>query len=130
MHNSRTSRRYLLKTLAAAGGAVSAFDLWAQVASNEGGANPRRIDVHHHYDLPGGRGPLGSWTPAKAIEEMDKHGIETSIISRTSGETEEGGEKGRAFARKANEFAAKVVSDNRKRLGFFAISLTPMRKAP
>jgi predicted TIM-barrel fold metal-dependent hydrolase len=51
---------------------------------------------------------------------MDKHGIETSIISRTSGETEEGGERGRAFARKSNEFAAKVVSDNQKRFGFFA----------
>jgi len=121
MHNSRTSRRDLLKLFAAAGGAmVPASGLWAQTASNAGGANPRRIDVHHHYDFLGGRGPLGSWTPAKAIEEMDKHGIETSIISRTSGETEEGGEKGRAFARKSNEFAAKVASDNRKRLGFFA----------
>src|SRR5215469_9239906 len=117
-----TSRRDVLKTFAAASGALlPASGLWAQTASNASGSNPRRIDVHHHYGLPGGRGPLGSWTPAKAIEEMDKHGIETSIISRTSGETEDGGEKARTFARKSNEFAAKVVSDNRKRLGFFAI---------
>jgi predicted TIM-barrel fold metal-dependent hydrolase len=111
----------LIENIAAAGGAIlPASAVWAQTASNGGGANPRWIDVHHHYDFLGGRGPLGSWTAAKAIEEMDKHGIETSIISRTSGETEEGGEKGRAFARKSNEFAAKVVSDNPKRFGFFA----------
>jgi len=122
MHYSGASRRDLLKAVAAAGGAMVAptCGLWSQSASNPGGRNPRRIDVHHHYDLPGGRGVLGSWTPTKAIEEMDKHGIETSIISRTSGETEEGGDKGRAFARRSNEFAAKVVSDNQKRFGFFA----------
>ena len=96
MHDSGASRRDLLKAVAAAGGAIVVGGLWSQTASNPGGRNPRRIDVHHHYDLPGGRGVLASWTPTKAIEEMDKHGIETSIISRTSGETEEGGEKGRA----------------------------------
>lgn len=121
MPNSRTSRRDLLKTFAAAGVAiVPASGLWAQIASKAGGANPRRIDVHHHYDFLGGRGALGSWTAVKAIEEMDKYGIETSIISRTSGETEQGGEKGRDFARRSNEFAAKVVGDNPKRFGFFA----------
>ena len=111
MHYSGASRRDLLKAVATAGGAmvVPACGLWSQTASNPSGTNPRRIDVHHHYDLPGGRGVLGSWTPTKAIEEMDKHGIETSIISRTSGETEEGGEKGRAFARKSNELDRKSV---------------------
>lgn len=120
MHAFRTSRRDLLKAFAAAGAMVPASGVWAQTGSNGDRSNPRRIDVHHHYGLPGGRGPLGSWSPARAIEEMDKHGIETSIISRTSGETEDGGEKARAFARKTNEFAAKVVSDNPKRFGFFA----------
>ena len=68
----------------------------------------------------GGARPLfGAWTAAKAIEEIDQHGIEVSIISRTSGETEEGGE-GPRLRRKSNEFAAKVVSDNPKRFGFFA----------
>lgn len=119
MSNSKTSRRNVLKTFAAvsAGAMLPAYEMWAQTSKSDG-SNPRRIDVHHHYGLPGGRGPMGSWTAAKAIEEMDKHGIETSIISRTSGETEEPG--GRDFARKSNEFAAKVVSDNPKRFGFFA----------
>src|SRR5262249_38879742 len=90
MHNPRTSRRDLLKTFAAAAGwaMIPASELWAQTPKASG-ANARRIDVHHHYDFLGGRGALGSWTAAKAIEEMDKHAIETSIISRTSGETEE-----------------------------------------
>ena len=115
MRNHQTSRRDLLKTLGGGAVALPATALWAQPA-----ARPRRIDVHHHYDMPGGRGVLGSWTVARALEAMDQHGIETSIISRTTGETEEGGEKGRAFARRSNEFAAKVVSDHPRRLGFFA----------
>jgi predicted TIM-barrel fold metal-dependent hydrolase len=116
MRHAETSRRGLLKTFAAATAVgLPTCALWPETP-----ANLRRIDVHHHYDMPGGRGVLGSWTATRALDEMDKHGIETSIISRTSGETEEGGEKGRAFARRSNEFAAKVVSDHPKRFGFFA----------
>jgi predicted TIM-barrel fold metal-dependent hydrolase len=120
MHSVRTSRRDLLKTFAAAAGwaMLPSSGMWAQIAKPP--ANPRRIDVHHHYDFLGGSGVLQSWTVAKAIEEMDRHGIETSIISRTSQETEGGGEKARSFARRSNEFAAKVASDNPKRFGFFA----------
>ena len=121
MDNSGTSRRDLLKTLAAAGGAMlPASVLWAQTGSNGGWRESPPDRCAPSLRFAGGRGPLGSWTAAKAIEEMDKHGIETSVISRTSGETEEGGEKARTFARKSNEFAAKVVSDNPKRFGFFA----------
>lgn len=115
------SRRDLLKTFGAAGAG-------ALLASGRLGAqnNPGRIDVHHHYALPdagGGRGKqVGApWTPELALEQMDKHGIETTIFSRPGGETELGGEKARAFARRANEYVAKVVSDNRKRFGFFAV---------
>lgn len=117
------SRRDLLKAFAAAGmGALApASGLLAQSARSAGGANPRRIDVHHHYQLPGAGGNLAFWNPARAIEEMDKNGIETTILSRPGGEADDGSEKARAFARKANEYAAKVVSDNPKRFGFFAV---------
>jgi predicted TIM-barrel fold metal-dependent hydrolase len=81
--------------------------------------------MHHHYspDAPDGRGKQAgtAWTLAGALEAMDKHGIETTIISRPGGQSEEGGEKARAFCRRTNEFAAKVVSDNPKRFGFFAV---------
>jgi predicted TIM-barrel fold metal-dependent hydrolase len=115
------SRRDLLKTFAAAG-----LGTLAPIGRLGAQNNPRRIDVHHHYALPdagGGRGKQvgAAWTPALALEQMDKHGIETTIFSRPGGEAEAGGEKGRAFARRANEYIAKVVDDNRKRFGFFAV---------
>ena len=97
--------------------------LIAQTAGKASGANPRRIDVHHHLQLPGvgNASALNFWTPARALEEMDKHGIETTILSRPGGEADAGGEKARAFARRVNEYAAKVVSDNPRRFGFFAV---------
>jgi predicted TIM-barrel fold metal-dependent hydrolase len=117
---SGITRRDLLTSLAAGGAAVLAVNK----ISAQGG-NPRRIDVHHHYALPdSGNGKKGGgtvWTPALALEQMDKHGIETTLFSRPGGEGEEGGEKARAFVRRCNEYIAKVVSDNRKRFGFFAV---------
>ncbi len=119
---SGTSRRDLLKTLTAAGlgGPAAHSALIAQNGGN-GAANPRRIDVHQHLQLPGSRGGLSWWTPEKALEQMDKHGIETTILSRPGGEADAGGEQPRAFARRVNEYAAKIVSDHPKRFGFFAV---------
>jgi 6-methylsalicylate decarboxylase len=116
------SRREVLKTIVAAGlgAAASGSCLLAQAGLEASSANPRRIDVHHHLQLPGFRGGLSWWTPEKAIEQMDKHGIETTILSRPGGEADNGTEKARAFARRVNEFAAKIVSDHPKRFGFFA----------
>jgi len=113
-------RRQLMKTFAAAGAGafISRGMLNAQ-------GNPRRIDVHHHYSPPvpaGGRGnALTAWSPARALEQMDKFGIETTIFSRPTGDSELGGEKARKFCRESNEYIAKVVSDNPKRFGFFAV---------
>ena len=117
------SRRELLKALAAGAAAILPAGLIAQTARKASGANPRRIDVHHHLQLPGvgNASALNFWTPARALEEMDKHGIETTILSRPGGEADAGGEKARAFARRVNEYAAKVVSDNPRRFGFFAV---------
>jgi len=119
MQDRNTSRRDLLKAFAAAGAAVPMGRLLAQ-----NGANPRRIDMHHHFQLPDagrGRGGGQSWSPSLALEVMDKHGIETTILSRPGGEAYDKTEKGATFARRVNEYAAKVVSDNPKRFGFFAV---------
>src|SRR6266850_6734758 len=113
---SEMDRRELLKTFAAVG--AGAFFSGSRLSAQ---GNPRRIDVHHHYQLPGTGGALGFWSPARALEEMDKFGIETTVLSRPGGEAHDGTEKARTFARRSNEYAAKVVSDNRKRFGFFAI---------
>jgi len=113
------SRRDALK-------AAAGFSALAAVQKAYGQANPRRIDVHHHYALPATgnekkKGAGQAWSPALALEQMDKHGIETTLFSRPGGEGEEGGEKARAFVRRCNEYIAKVVSDNPKRFGFFAV---------
>jgi predicted TIM-barrel fold metal-dependent hydrolase len=114
------TRRDVLTAFAGVGAAALAVNKM----SAQG--NPRRIDVHHHYAPPpepgntkkgGGR----VWTPALALEQMDKHGIETTIFSRPTGDSELGGEKARTFCRQSNEYIAKVVSDNKKRFGFFAV---------
>jgi len=113
---TRRSRRELLKMFAAAGAGAL-----ASTSALRAQTNPRRIDVHHHYQLPGAGGNLAFWNPARALEEMDKNGIESTILSRPGGEGDDGTEKARTFARKANEYAAKVVSDHPKRFGFFAV---------
>src|SRR5579862_9286480 len=116
------SRRELLRTFAAAGvGAMlPATGLTAQTGRPGGVANPRRIDVHQHLQIGTGGG-LGWWTPEKSLEQMDKHGIAATIFSRPGGEAYEGNEKSRTFARKTNEYGARLASDNPKRFGFFAV---------
>jgi predicted TIM-barrel fold metal-dependent hydrolase len=122
------SRRDLLQGLAAAG--VGALVPASGLIAQNGGATPRRIDMHHHYQLPGtGRGEGAGWTPEKALEVMDQHGVETTILSRPGGEAYDGTEKGATFARRINEYGAKMVSDHPKRFGFFAVIPFPDTKA-
>jgi len=117
------SRRQILKTFAGAG-ALSYFSADRMRAQ----ANPRRIDVHHHFQMPaaegrgGGNAGLGWWTPQHSLDMMDKFGIELAMISNpgASAVGYDGTEKGNAAARRSNEYGAKLVSDHRKRFGFFA----------
>jgi predicted TIM-barrel fold metal-dependent hydrolase len=124
------TRRDVLVTLT---GGAAAFVAARRISAQAG--NPRRIDVHHHYAPPPDpnskkKGGGTAWTPALALEQMDKHGIEATIFSRPGGESEEGGEKARTFVRRSNEYIAKVVSDNPKRFGFFAVIGPPSRWNP
>src|SRR5262245_20347176 len=138
-------RRQFLKTLAALGaGAMNPTrELLAQPpykVTAKGGS----IDVHHHHAPPGlgvggggGRGAAaggggavgargggggGLWTPQRAIEQMDKFGIGTAILSLTqAGDViYDNTPKGRAAVRTANEFGAKCMQDYPKRFGLFA----------
>ncbi|MGH6691323.1 MAG: twin-arginine translocation signal domain-containing protein, partial [Gammaproteobacteria bacterium] len=86
------SRRRFLTGLAATGAAAllpdGRFGAHAQAPTN---ASARRIDVHCHFSSPGfiqtikarntGQMPLMTWTPAKTIEDMDRDGVATSIVS-------------------------------------------------
>ena len=55
--------------------------LLAQTAIN----HPGRIDVHHHYRLPGETTGFGRpWSAEGALHEMELHNVAATIISRTS----------------------------------------------
>ncbi len=92
---------------------------------------PFRIDVHHHVSSPGfiaeisgrrtGQAPLMKWTVGQSLEDMDKGGVGTAILSVSEPSVFFGNyNSARKLARETNEFAAKLISDNPGRFGMFA----------
>jgi predicted TIM-barrel fold metal-dependent hydrolase len=97
-----------------------------------------RIDVHHHFIpqfhvdammAPGRRAgaPPPKWSPALSLEDMDKSGIATSILSIAQPGVWYGNnvEESRALARQLNEFGTKVARDHPGRFGLFAAIAPP-----
>jgi len=141
-----TSRREFLKAVAVAGASsmLSARGLMAQTPSPTGNAKPNRIDVHHHILPPPymlrardqilaisdrDHSALLNWTPAKAIEEMDKNGIATAMTSLGLPGVWFGGTKAaRSLARACNEYAAQMARDHPGRFGTFAALPLPDRE--
>jgi len=88
--------------------------------------------VHHHLAPPKwiadvvvgrktGQRPLANWTPAKAIEDMDKGGVATSVTSISEPAVWFGdNDAARKLARECNEYAAKLKADHPGRFGMFA----------
>jgi len=130
------SRRRFLTTLGALGVTtlVSGSRTGAQVTSAPPGSEPDRIDVHHHMLPPAytaiTRERIGqitsspdvlNWTPARSLEQMDRFGISTSILSLPLPGVWFGGpDTSRKLARVSNEFGARVSADMPERFGFFA----------
>ncbi len=136
------SRRGFLKAFGALGlaGAVASTPGFAQSAIPTLAAT-RRIDVHHHvyppewfaakrdFILNSSDNPpaiMTQWTPARAIEQMDKNGIATGIASVGNpgvwfGDVAEA----RRLSRLANEGMAKIASDHPGRFGVFAALALP-----
>src|SRR5689334_9737346 len=90
------SRRQFLTVLGVLGAqAVLRTRLPSLAAAQGPGLTPalgrgKRIDMHHHYApkswqdamVKAGMGDVrGAWTPAKSIEEMDKGGTKTAMVS-------------------------------------------------
>jgi predicted TIM-barrel fold metal-dependent hydrolase len=124
-----TSRREVLKALTALGvGAILPATGLVARASRKSAALGKsgRIDVHHHMLPPFQTSPPfvanRHWTPESTLATMEKFGTSTAILSLTLAAEilYDGTEKARTFARKANEYGAKLVSDNPKRFGLFA----------
>jgi predicted TIM-barrel fold metal-dependent hydrolase len=126
------SRRELLYAMAALGAAavLPEFGFAAQTGS-AAPARPFRIDTHHHFSVPKliaestAKGitqtGLQDWTPQKSIDQMDKGGVATSIISISDPGVWFGDNAAaRALARECNDFAAKTIKDYPGRFGLFA----------
>lgn len=128
------SRRDVLAGLAGLG-AAALFGGSKLTAQN--GSGPRRWDLHHHFGSPAwlkvvadkkmsGYQTWQPYSPAKAIEDMDKGGVQMSFISLTTpgiwfGDVEET----RKLARDMNEYGARMVSDYPGRFGLFAVLPLP-----
>jgi predicted TIM-barrel fold metal-dependent hydrolase len=132
-----TCRREFLKSVAlvGAGTLLSANGLMAQKLPG-GDVKPNRVDVHHHILPPPymlrardrvleisdrDHSALLNWTPARAVEEMDRCGISTAITSLSlPGVWFGGAEAARSLARTCNEYGAQMVRDYAGRFGLFA----------
>ena len=98
---------------------------------------PRRIDVHNHFTPPAylaamreqiiaaidtDPAPVLQWNPGHAIEEMDRSGVATAVLSlSTPGLWVLDDEaRVREITRRSNEYAAGLVRDYPGRFGLFA----------
>lgn len=111
--------------IAAAGSCVAAA---ATAAGTR--AAPHRIDVHGHIippqyldEAPPSAAMQRSrqWSPERALEEMDRNGIATSMLSfSTPYLWHPGVEAGRRLARLCNDYSAGLVRDRPARFGLMA----------
>src|SRR5262245_6661612 len=119
------------------GQAIAAMGLCSAArAQGSLGAGSQRIDIHHHFAPPAwiaevkGRPLLQpantSWTPEKSIEDLDRAGSATAVISITNPGLWFGDDNAtNRIARACNEYGAKLVQQYPKRFGLFAAMPLP-----
>ena len=140
MLDTRQSRRQFLGSITAGGFAAlaAARQLGAQAAA-------QRIDIHHHFVSPSflqvlternakatvpGLAAWKGYSPARAIETLDRTGVQTAMLSITApgvwfGDAAQAGR----LAREMNEYAAaRLVGDYNGRFGLFAVLPLPRRR--
>ncbi len=123
-------RRGVLCGAAGLGAAVLAGGARAQAP------RPFRVDVHHHMYPPeylAGLGRhlrvppvMGAWTPEHSLDQMDRAGIRTAMLSITApgvwfGDPAEA----RQLARASNEYGAGLKRDHAGRFGLYAALPAP-----
>ena len=125
-------RREFIAGLAAIGASAIVPDVLEGAQTRPSpSASPFLIDVHYHGNSPGfiaaikarntGQTALMNWTPAKALEDMDRDGVATSIMSTSEPSVYFGdAAAARALARECNDYFARLVSDHPTRFGMFA----------
>src|SRR5579862_2535913 len=115
--SKRFQRREILAGLAVLGAAALIPDGLSSAQTKI--APAARIDTHHHVSSPGyiaaiaarktGQRALIEWTPEKSLEEMDKAGVATAIMSTSEPGVWFGdNEAARSLARECNEYGAKL----------------------
>jgi len=143
----RSTRRQFIGTLTVGAGALLATRLSSaqgpfDQAQGRQPAPTRRIDIHQHFVSPSFLAFLGAknavsavpgfaawkdYSPARAVETLDRVGTQTAMLSITApgvwfGDAQEA----RKLAREMNEFAAaKMVADHKGRFGLFAVLPLP-----
>ncbi len=118
--------------------AANASQYAAAPIANAQPASPAksRVDVHHHFIPPfhadvmavrrsGGRPPR--WSPQMSLDEMDKNGIATAILSLVQPATwfADDVPLSRSLAHECNEYGAKLMRDHPGRFGLFAAISPP-----
>jgi 6-methylsalicylate decarboxylase len=106
----------------ALGGAAAATRM--QPAAAQVAASKTRIDVHHHFVppfhvdammAPGRRTgpPPPKWSPTLSLEDMDRSGIATAVLSVVQPGVWYGDnvEEARSLGRRLNEYGATMVKD-------------------
>ncbi len=128
-------RRGFLAGVAALGACelLSSSRLWSQAPA----ANPRRLDLHHHFASDRykkrltevkrqGWDSFQGYTPEKALDAMDKAGVSTAFLSCSTPGVWLGDDfaperdQAIALARDMNEYARRLMTDHKGRFGLFA----------
>src|SRR5258706_4136426 len=134
---AQPARRRFLAGVAGLGlGAVPAIGP-APAAAQVSACKPQ-IAAHHHFIpqfhvdammAPGRRatGPPPKWSPALSLEEMDKSGIATAILSIAQPGVWYGDnvEEARTLSRQLNEYGARLARDHPGRFGLVAVIAPP-----
>ena len=91
-----------------------------------------RIDIHHHCFSPAyvaeldkvGQAPpvVKSWTVARTLDDMDKAGVATAMLSVTTPQVSfASAADARRMARESNEWTAQLAQTHKGRFGVFAM---------
>ena len=135
--DATTSRRTFMAGLTTLGaGMLLPGYRSASLVPAAGAAGPHRIDVHHHFGPPTyvaaltdkgiAQRPVIEWTVAKSLDDMDKAGVATAVVSITTpGMTFVDTATARRLARECNEYGAKLTRDYPGRFGLFAAMPMP-----
>ena len=102
-------------------------------------AKPHRIDVHHHISPPGWvtamknagvphNPPRDDWSVQKSLDDMDKGGTATAIVSPTTPQLNflaNDKDTAARVARESNEYTKELMADHPGRFGLFAMLPLP-----